>query len=399
MITGASDDDPSGIGTYSQIGASFRFGLLWTALFTLPLAAAMQEAAARLGLVTGKGLAALIKQRFPRPVLLGAVALVSIANVFNIGADLGAMAASVGLIVPRLPFVAGIVAITSVLLILEVFLPYRRYARVLRWLTLSLLSYVIVLFVIDVDWAEVLKATFVPHLSWSRVQIAALIAILGTTISPYLFFWQTSEEVEEEPFRDPPSAGVIDLRLITAMRADVISGMASAVLVMWAIMVATGATLGRHGGVTIGTADQAARALEPIAGSIAKLVFAAGIIGTGALAVPVLAGSTAYALSETLGGEEGLERSLRRAPMFYGVIGGAMAIGLALNFVGIDPVRALYFAAILNGLAAPPLILLMILLSRSEAVVGVWAGRRLSVTLMCLAFAAMAGLPIAYLLA
>jgi Mn2+/Fe2+ NRAMP family transporter len=286
-----------------------------------------------------------------------------------------------------------------VLLILEVFLPYRRYARVLHWLTLSLLSYVIVLFVIDVDWAEVLKATFVPHLSWSRVQIAALIAILGTTISPYLFFWQTSEEVEEEPFRDPPSAGVIDLRLITAMRADVISGMASAVLVMWAIMVATGATLGRHGGVTIGTADQAARALEPIAGSIAKLVFAAGIIGTGALAVPVLAGSTAYALSETLGGEEGLERSLRRAPMFYGVIGGAMAIGLALNFVGIDPVRALYFAAILNGLAAPPLILLMILLSRSEAVVGVWAGRRLSVTLMCLALAAMAGLPIAYLLA
>ena len=399
IITGASDDDPSGIGTYSQIGASFRFGLLWTALFTLPLAAAMQEAAARLGLVTGKGLAALIKERFPRPVLLGAVALVAIANVFNIGADLGAMAASVGLLVPGLPFVAGIVAITSVLLTLEVFLPYRRYARVLRWLTLSLLSYVIVLFVIDVDWAEVLKATFVPHLSWSRVQIAALIAILGTTISPYLFFWQTSEEVEEEPLRDPSGAGGIDLRLITAMRADVISGMASAVVVMWAIMVATGATLGRHGGVTIGTADQAARALQPIAGSIAKLVFAAGIIGTGALAVPVLAGSTAYALSETFGGEEGLERTLRRAPMFYGVIGGAMAIGLALNFVGIDPVRSLYFAAILNGLAAPPLILLMILLSRSEAVVGAWSGRRLSVTLMCLAFAAMAGLPIAYLLA
>jgi NRAMP (natural resistance-associated macrophage protein)-like metal ion transporter len=373
--------------------------LLWTALFTLPLAAAMQEAAARLGLVTGKGLAALIKERFPRPVLLGAVALVAIANVFNIGADLGAMAASVGLIVPGLPFVAGIVAITLVLLLLEVFLPYRRYARVLRWLTLSLLSYVIVLFVIDIDWVEVVKATFVPHVSWSRVEIAALIAILGTTISPYLFFWQTSEEVEEEPLRDPSSAGKIDLRLITAMRADVISGMASAVIVMWAIMVATGATLGRHGGVTIGTADQAARALQPIAGSIAKLVFAAGIIGTGALAVPVLAGSTAYALSETFGGEEGLGRPLRRAPMFYGVIGGAMSIGLALNFVGIDPVRSLYFAAILNGLAAPPLILLIILLSRSEPVVGPWAGRRLSVTLMSVAFAAMAGLPIAYLLA
>jgi NRAMP (natural resistance-associated macrophage protein)-like metal ion transporter len=397
IVTGAADDDPSGIGTYSQIGASFRFGLLWTALFTLPLAAAMQEAAARLGLVTGQGLAALIKERFPRWVLLGAVALVAIANVFNIGADLGAMAAAVGLVVPGFPFVAGIIAITSGLLALEVSMPYRRYAHVLRWLTLSLLAYVIVLFVIDVDWAEVLKATFVPHVSWSRVEIAALIAILGTTISPYLFFWQTSEEVEEEPCH-PSDTGGIDRRSIMAMRTDVLSGMASAVVVMWAIMVATGATLGDHGGVTIRTADQAARALQPIAGSIAKLVFAAGIIGTGALAVPVLAGSTAYALSETFGGAEGLERPLRRAPMFYGVIGGAMAIGLALNFVGIDPVRSLYFAAILNGLAAPPLILLMILLSRSEGVVGAWAGRRLSVVLMCLAFLAMAGLPIAYLL-
>jgi Mn2+/Fe2+ NRAMP family transporter len=276
-------------------------------------------------------------------------------------------------------------------------MPYRRYAHVLRWLTLSLLAYVIVLFVIDVDWAEVLKATFVPHVSWSRVEIAALIAILGTTISPYLFFWQTSEEVEEPSH--PSGTDGIDRRSIMAMRTDVLSGMTSAVVVMWAIMVATGATLGDHGGVTIQTADQAARALQPIAGSIAKLVFAAGIIGTGALAVPVLAGSTAYALSETFGGAEGLERPLRRAPMFYGVIGGAMAIGLALNFVGIDPVRSLYFAAILNGLAAPPLILLMILLSRSEAVVGAWSGRRVSVTLMCLAFAAMTGLPIAYLLA
>lgn len=398
IVTGASDDDPSGIGTYSQIGASFRFGLLWTALFTLPLAAAMQEAAGRLGLVTGKGLAALIKQRFPRWVLLGAVALVSVANVFNIGADLGAMAGAVGLIVPGLPFVAGIIAITSVLLVLEVSLPYPRYARLLRWLTLSLLAYVFVLFVIDVDWGEVLKATFVPAVSWSRVQIAALIAILGTTISPYLFFWQTSEEVEEESGRDPSPAGRIDRRSIRTMRADVISGMTSAVVIMWAIMVATGATLGGHGDVTIRTADQAARALQPIAGSIAKLVFAAGIVGTGALAVPVLAGSTAYALSEAFGGAEGLERPLRRAPMFYGVIGGAMAIGLVLNFVGIDPVRSLYFAAILNGLAAPPLILLMILLSRSEATVGAWAGRRLSVTLMGLALAAMTGLPIAYLL-
>ena len=398
IITGASDDDPSGIGTYSQIGASFRFGLLWTAPFTLPLAAAVQEAAARLGLVTGRGLAALIKERFPRWVLLGAVALVSTANVFNIGADLGAMAASVGLIVPGLPFAAGIVAITVVLLLLEISLPYRRYAHMLRWLTLSLLAYVVVLFVIDVDWAEALKATVVPHLSWSRVQIAALIAILGTTISPYLFFWQ-SEEVEEEPGRSPSGSGAIDRRSIRAMRADVVSGMASAVVVMWAIMVATGATLGRQGGLTIRTADQAARALEPIAGGTAKLVFAAGIVGTGALAVPVLAGSTAYALSETLGRAEGLERSLRRAPTFYGVIASAMAIGLALNFVGIDPVRSLYFAAILNGLVAPPLILLMILLSRSESIVGDWAGRRLSVTLMCLALATMTALPIAYLLA
>ena len=398
LVTGASDDDPSGIGTYSQAGAAFGFGLLWTAWITLPLAAAVQETAARLGLVTGHGLATLIKLRFPRWVLIGAVTLVAVANGFNIGADLGSMAASVRLLVP-LPQALLLVAMAGLMVGLEILLPYEQYAKVLRWLTLSLAAYIAVLFVIDVNWGSVLRQTLIPRVSWNRSEIAMLIAILGTTISPYLFFWQTSEEVEEEPFRDPSSAGVIDLRLITAMRGDVISGMASAVLVMWAIMVTTGATLGRHGGVTIGTADQAARALEPIAGSIAKLVFAAGIIGTGALAVPVLAGSTAYALSETLGGEEGLERPLRRAPMFYGVIGGAMAIGLALNFVGIDPVRSLYFAAILNGLAAPPLILLMILLSRSEAVVGVWAGRRLSMTLMCLAFAAMAGLPIAYLLA
>jgi NRAMP (natural resistance-associated macrophage protein)-like metal ion transporter len=392
-VTGASDDDPSGIGTYSQAGAAFGFGLLWTAWVTLPLAAAVQETAARLGLVTGHGLATLIKLRFPRLVLIGAVTLVAVANGFNIGADLGSMAASVRLLVP-LPQALLLVAMAGLMVGLEILLPYERYAKVLRWLTLSLAAYIAVLFVIDVNWGSVLRQTLIPKISWNRAQIAVLIAILGTTISPYLFFWQTSEEVEEKQLEKKHA---VDREHLALMRTDVLAGMASAVLVMFAIMVASAATLGSKGVTTVQTAQQAAEALRPIAGSLASLLFTLGIVGTGLLAVPVLAGSTAFALSEAFGWEEGLGKKFSGARKFYAVIAVAMLVGLVMNFVGVDPIRALYFAAILNGVAAPPLILLMLILSNHEPTCGKWTGRRWSNALVGLALVLMTALPIAYL--
>jgi NRAMP (natural resistance-associated macrophage protein)-like metal ion transporter len=392
-VTGASDDDPSGIGTYSQAGAAYGFGLLWTAWITLPLAAAVQETAARLGLVTGHGLATLIKVRFPRWVLFGAVALVAVANGFNIGADLGSMAASVHLLLP-VPQALLLVAMAGLMVGLEIFLPYERYAKVLRWLTLSLATYVAGLFVIDVNWGSVLRQTLIPRISWTRPEIATLIAILGTTISPYLFFWQASEEVEEKQLEKKHS---VDREHLSLMRADVLAGMASAVLVMFAIMVASAATLGRKGVTTVQTAQQAAEALRPIAGRLASLLFTLGIVGTGLLAVPVLAGSTAYALSEAFGWREGLGRKFSGARKFYLVVAVAMLVGLAMNFVGIDSIRALYFAAILNGVAAPPLILLMLILSNDEPTCGRWTGRRWSNVLVGLALVLMTALPVAYL--
>jgi NRAMP (natural resistance-associated macrophage protein)-like metal ion transporter len=393
LVTGASDDDPSGIGTYSQAGAAFGFGLLWTAWITLPLAAAVQEVAGRLGLVSGHGLAALIKMRFPRWVLFGAVGLVAAANGFNIGADLGSMAASVRLLVP-VPQALLLVAMAGLMVGLEVFIPYERYAKVLRWLTLSLVSYIAVLFVIDLNWGSVVRQTFIPRISWTRSEIAMLIAILGTTISPYLFFWQASEEVEEKQLEKKYA---VDREHLSLMRTDVLAGMASAVLVMFAIMAASAATLGKHGVATVQTAQQAAEALRPIAGRLASLLFTLGIVGTGALAVPVLAGSSAYALSEAFGWDEGLGKTFSGARKFYLVIGGAMLVGLALNFVGIDPIRALYFAAILNGVAAPPLILLMLILSNHQPTCGRWTARRWSNALVSVALVLMTALPIAYL--
>ena len=403
MVTGAADDDPSGIGTYSQVGASFGLGYVWTAPVALPLAAAVQETAARLGLVTGKGLAALIRERFPRWVLYGSVLLVCVANVFNIGADLGAMAASLRLVVP-VPQIALLFAFAAGTLALEVFVPYHQYSRVLRWLTLSLGAYVAVLFAVHVDWGTVARMVFVPGLPGGRSGLAALIAVFGTTVSPYLFFWQASEEVEEEleerkrAGRSARAPGPVKAEHCRLMRLDVVAGMASAVAVMFAIMVSSAVTLGAHGLTTIQTADQAARALRPIAGPVAGLLFALGVVGTGMLAVPVLAGSTAYALAETFGWREGLSRTLREAHGFYGAMAAALAVGLTLGFVGVNPIRALYFAAILNGLAAPPLILVMLLLSNSKDALGRWSAGWLSNVLVGAALILMTLLPLAYLL-
>ena len=365
IVTGAADDDPSGIGTYAQVGAAFGFGLLWTTLATLPLAIAVQEATARLGLVTGKGLAALLRERFPRPVLVGAVTLVAVANTFNIGADIASMAAAAGLLVP-VPQTLAAVGFALVMVVLEVTMPYHRYARVLRWLALSLLAYVGVLAVVHVDWSAVLAHTLVPRFSADRAGVAALLAVFGTTISPYLFFWQAAEEVEEQAERHDPAGR----SLLAAMRGDVAAGMGAGVGVMFAIMTTAAVTLGAHGAAQVETAQQAAQALRPLAGGLAGLLFAAGIVGTGLLAVPVLAGSTAYAIAESVGWPEGLSRRARQARAFYAVIAISILVGVAMNFIGIGPIRSLYLAAILNGVAAPPLLVLIALLGRSRDVLG-----------------------------
>lgn len=399
LITGAADDDPSGIGTYSQVGAAFGFRFLWTTLLALPLAAAVQEATARLGLFSGKGLAALIKEEFPKWVLYVAVMLVVAANSFNIGADLGSMAAATRLLVP-IPQIVLVVSFALGMALLEIAIPYHKYAKILRWLCLSLVSYVAVLFIVDIAWREALKDVFVPSLQFRKDEIAAMIALFGTTISPYLFFWQTSEEVEE--LRDHGERDGNDGNSsvhLRAMRGDVIAGISSGVFVMFAIMAVSAATLGKNGITTIGTAEEAASALEPLAGSAAKYLFALGIVGTGLLAVPVLAGSTAFALSETFNWREGLSLKMTQAKAFYWVILGSMLVGLLFNLFGLNPVRALYWSAILNGLAAPPLIVMILLLSRRRHVLGEHMSGRISTGLVVTAAFVSTALPAVYFFA
>jgi len=396
IVTGAADDDPSGIGTYSQTGAAFGFQLVWTTLLALPFAIAVQEATARLGLYSGKGLAALIKIHFKRWVLFVALVLVVGANTFNIGADLGSMAAATNLVVP-VPQVLLLLVFGFGIAALEIVIPYHRYARILRWLCASLLSYLVVLFIVNVTWSDVASKLFVPHLAFERPQIAALIAIFGTTISPYLFFWQTAEEVEE--LKDGGHDGPPTTAQLTAMRGDVVAGMSSGVVAMFAIMVTAAATLHAEGITTIGTADEAARALEPLAGRLAGLVFTLGILGTGLLAVPVLAGSTSYAIAETFGWREGLSLKMSQARAFYWVIVASMLAGIAMNLFGLDPVRGLYWSAVLNGIAAPPLIVMIFLLARKRSLLGSHASGRLSQVVVALAALLSAALPVLYLFA
>ena len=399
LVTGAADDDPSGIGTYSQAGAGFGFALLWTAPVMAPLAAAVQEATGRLGLVTGKGLATNVREHFSRPVLHAAVALVAVANIFNIGADLGSMAAALRLLVP-VPPVLGVVLVAAVVLALELFVSYARYALLLRWLVLSLLTYVGVLAVVTVDWPAVLRATVLPTLRLDRPYLAALVALFGTTISPYLFFWQAGEEVEEETKAGAgDAAAFLDSGHVRAMRGDVVGGMASAVGVAFAIMVATAVTLHPKGITTITTAEQAAPARRPGAGPAAARRCPRGIRGPAFRAVPVLAGSTGYAVAESLGRPDGLNRPLRQAPLFYGTVVLAVLVGIGIDFVGVNPIRALYWSAILNGVTAPPLILLLFLLTSRRDVMGEWRSGPWSRVLVAGTALTMTALPVAYLLA
>jgi NRAMP (natural resistance-associated macrophage protein)-like metal ion transporter len=390
IVTGAADDDPSGIATYSQVGAAQGLSLLWMAPFLLPLAVGVQESTARLGLVTGKGLGTLIRERFPRWVLVGAVVLIASANTLNIAADLASMGAALRMLVP-IPAGAGVVLFAAGIGVTEVFVPYHRYSRVLRWLALSLVAYALVLAVVHVDWSAVAARTFLPRFRFDATTMIALTAVAGTTISPYLFFWQASEEVEE---RDDAEMTPVDRKHLIAMRVDVWAGMLSGVGTMFAIMCAAAVTLGKKGSINIETAEQAAKALEPLVGSFAKILFAVGIVGLGLLAVPVLAGATAYAVSEALHWHEGLSHRLRDAPGFYAVIIASMAIGLALVGLGVNPIRALYLAAIFNGLTAPPLILLIIILARSRGVLGEFRSGPASLVATSIAGIAMTAFPL-----
>ena len=388
VITGAADDDPSGIATYSQTGAQFGFGQLWTALYQVPLLLAVQEACGRIGAVTGKGLAGVIKDHYARKILIGVVVLVAVANTINIGADIGAVAAAAQLVV-HVPFWVLAVGTTLALVVSEVLVPYKKYACWLKWLALALLSYPATAFIVKQPWKEILYATFVPHIEFTFAFFFIITGVFGTSISPYMFFWQASEEVEEEravrmPVSRKDGLPHLPRRFIRDMRIDTLVGMVSAELAQWFIIITTATVLFKHGVKTINTAADAAKALEPLvqsfpnSGQVAKDLFAVGVVGLGLLGIPVLAGSAAYALAEAFGWKEGLSKKFRQAKGFYGVIIVSMVIGLLLNFVGIDPFRALVFTAVFNGVAAVPLLYLIARINGSEAILagqrgGVWS--------------------------
>jgi NRAMP (natural resistance-associated macrophage protein)-like metal ion transporter len=377
MITGAADDDPSGIATYTQTGAQFGYSQLWTAVFMLPFMTAVQEACARIGLVTGEGLAAAIRKNYTRKVLYGAVLLVVLANTINIGADIGAMAAAAQLILP-VNFAVLTLLFTATILFLEIFTSYKTYSRFLKWCALALFSYPLTVFLVHQPWHTLLKATFVPHIELNFAFLFVITGILGTTISPYMFFWEASEEVEESKEKHLLHGGrpLISLARLKNMRIDNFAGMLSSEIATWSIIVVAATVLNSNGITNISTAADAARALEPLvqtfpnAGLLAKLIFAVGIIGLGMLAVPVLSASAAYALSETLNWKNGLNLKLRKAHGFYGVITIATLIGLTINFLGIDPVKALVYTAVFNGVAAVPLLLLIALIAQDEKIMG-----------------------------
>jgi NRAMP (natural resistance-associated macrophage protein)-like metal ion transporter len=373
LVTGAADDDPSGIATYSQVGAQFGHSMLWTMLFIYPFMTAIQEISARLGRITGRGIAGNIRQFYPRWALYSIVVLLLIANIINIGADIGAMGAASNLLIggPALVYCVVFVVIS---VLLQIFVPYKTYSVVLKWLTLSLFAYVGTIFVTHIPWTEALRGTFIPTVSLDRESMGALIAVLGTTISPYLFFWQSGEEVEqmdsapkEKPLKVAPRQAPKHLQRIAI---DTYLGMAFSNLIAYFIILTVAVTLHAHGKNDIDSAAQAAEALRPIAGPFASLFFSLGIVGTGLLALPVLGGSAAYAVGEALRWPVGLERKLKEAKAFYGVLTGATLIGLIINFSKIDPIKALVWSAMVNGVTAVPVMVFMMLMASNRKIVG-----------------------------
>jgi len=372
LVTGASDDDPSGIGTYAVAGAAFGFSTLWTALFTLPLMVAVQFICARIGMVSGSGLAAVLRRHYARNLLYLTVFLLVIANTINAGADIGAVAAAINLLVP-IPIAAMVLPIALIILALQIWGSYRLIARTFKWLVLALFAYVGSAFFAQPDWWQVAKATFLPRLSFDGPFLATLVAIFGTTISPYLFFWQADQEVEEEiSFGRVTRAqrrGASDAEMKYA-RWDVQIGMVLSNVVMYFIILATAATLFKQGNVHIESAADAAEALRPLAHGAASLLLAIGLIGSGFLAVPILTGCNAYAVAEALGGRYGFNQKLRQAKLFYGVIIFSTLLGIMINFTGINPIRALVLAAIINGFLAPPLLVAIMLIANNRQIMG-----------------------------
>jgi NRAMP (natural resistance-associated macrophage protein)-like metal ion transporter len=401
LITGAADDDPSGIATYSQAGAAFGFNMLWTVVLTYPLMTAVQAVCARIGRVTGKGLAANLVEVFPRPLVLGLVALLFLANTINIGADLAAMGAAAQLLAGRGErfFTVGLALLS---LGLQVFVPYHRYVRVLKWMTLALFTYVGVIFTVSIDWREVAARVVLPHLSGSEA-VVTVVAVFGTTISPYLFFWESSEEVEEVqdpegegsgPLRDHPQEAPSQLRRIFI---DNLVGMGVSNVIAFFIILTTAAALHAHGVTDIQTSEQAAQALRPIAGPFAFVLFSAGILGTGLLAIPVLAGSAGYAVGELQGWKAGLEAKPAEAVGFYAVIAAAVLFGLAMTWSKVDPIKALFWSAVINGVISVPIMgATMVVATRPKQMGRFVAGRVqsalgwLATVVMAAAVAAMA---------
>lgn len=382
LVTGAADDDPSGIATYSQAGAMYGYKLLWMIPFMYPLLLSVQGACSRIGAVTGKGLAELIKENYSKKMLYLALFLVVVANIVNIGADFGAMAATLQLLVPQVPFAAAVIGFAIVMLGLELFVPYKKYAKILKWLAIVLFAYPITAFVVGQPWGQVIAATFDPtkiHFDFTVIMI--MVGLIGTTISPYLFFWDTSEVVEDEITHKRLGLNRLHMPKITRhflrnIWIDNVVGMTLAAITAWFIMVVCATVLNSHGVTEITTAADAAKALEPLvqgfpnAGLVAKLIFSVGILGTGLLAIPVLAGSCSYAVAEAFGWKEGLSRKVKKAKGFYIIIIIATIIGLLINFTNIDPIQALVWAAVVNGVAAVPLLTMIARIGRNEKIMG-----------------------------
>jgi NRAMP (natural resistance-associated macrophage protein)-like metal ion transporter len=381
FISGAADDDPSGIGTYAVAGASLGYAPLWTALLTYPLMATVQLVCAKIGLVTGRGLAGVLRKHYPRWLLYAAVIPLFAANTINVGADLGAIAAAINMLIPALPIRLLVLPIALAILALQIWGSYRLISRTFKWLTLALFAYIGAAILARPDWGEVLRSTFIPTISLDQAFLLTLVAILGTTISPYLFFWQASEEVEEEVAMGRTQLwrrrGASDRELEYAA-VDVNVGMGFSVLVMYFIMLATAATLHQAGKTDITSATDAAEALRPLAGDLSSVLLAVGLIGTGVLAVPILSASAAYAISEAFGWRYGLDQNPGRAKQFYAVIVLATLIGVGIDYLGINPIDALFATAVINGFVAPPLLVMIMVVANNRKIMGKRTNGRLT---------------------
>ncbi len=396
VVTGAADDDPSGIATYSQTGSQFGYRQLWTVVLLLPFLTATQEVCARIGAVTGQGIAAVVKAHYSRVILYGVVALVVVANTINIGADLGAMAAATHLVLPiSVPVLT--IFFTAIILLLEIFISYKKYVKFLKWLAVSLLAYPITLFLVKEPWGTLLQATFIPHIELNFAFLFIITGVFGTTISPYMFFWEASEEVEEEHEKHLIKQGKPQLTpaFLRSLRIDNFMGMMSSQIATWCIIVVAATVLNTNGITNIATAADAARALEPLvhtfpyAGFLTKLIFATGVVGLGLLAVPVLSASASYAVAEIFDWKESLSLKLKKAQGFYAVITAATVVGLLINFIGIDPIKALVYTAVFNGVAAVPLIFIIAQIARNKKIMGEYTSGTLSHVLVWGTFAIM----------